>query len=370
MRSQVVSKKRDCGAYQISFVSPVYLGEMFVEELVRQIRREAEKITGAYEIILVDDGSPDKSWERIQEVCRKDPRVKGMRLSRNFGQNYALTAGLKASQGKYTIVLDCDLQDDPKYITELYKAGQDGFEIVYTRKRERVHRGAKNLLGRLFHKILNMLLADDRLRSISEVGNYSLLHRRVVNAFLELKDCHRHYLAILRWLGFDSTYIDIEHRERPYGESSYTLAKLAREAINGITSQTDKLLYVSVAIGLLIFVLSILGAAYIVTAYFFHGFREGWTSLAVLILASTGVILMSLGITGIYVGKTFEQAKGRPLYVIKDRVNFAESRLPVGEDRQAAAQPIERFGHMIAQATTNRPPRTAGQPVDGVEFAE
>jgi len=308
--------------FEISVVSPVYLGEPCVSELVCQIRQEVEKITRNYEVILVEDGSPDGSWGRIEESCRQDHRVKGIRLSRNFGQHYALTAGLAASRGKYVIVLDCDLQDDPRYIPYLYEAAQAGAAIVYTRKRKRAHEGTKDLLGRMFHKVLNMLVGTEQLHSQSEVGNYSLLNRRVVDAFLELNDYHRHYLGILRWLGFSSTYVEIEHRQRPFGKSSYSFVKLAREAVNGITSQTDRLLYLSIAVGFFFFALSLIAAAYVVAAYFLHGFREGWASVVVLILTSTGIILMSLGVTGVYIGKTFEQSKNRPLYVVSERVNF------------------------------------------------
>ncbi len=315
----------------ISVVSPVYLGERFVEKLVRRIGRHVERITPAYEIVLVDDGSPDDSWGRIREACERDPRVRGIRLSRNFGQHYALTAALEAARGEYVIVMDCDLQDDPAYIPQLYEAAQAGFDVVYTCKRRRAHRGLKNLLGRAFHRLFNLLAGPDGLRSRSEVGNYSLLRRRVVDAFTDFNDYHRHYLAVLRWLGFSSTSIEIDHRERADAGTSYTFGKLFREAINGITANTDRLLHASIAVGFVFFLLALVGVIYVVTAYVLRGFQEGWASVIVVILTSTGVILMSLGVLGIYLGKTFEQAKGRPLYVVSERLNAPAAEKPMDE---------------------------------------
>jgi dolichol-phosphate mannosyltransferase len=305
----------------LSIVSPVYLGARFVHELVRQVREAAARVCEDYEIILVDDGSPDGSWERIREACAAHDNVRGIRLSRNFGQNHALTAALEASRGDMVVVLDCDLQDDPAAIPRLVEAARAGHDIVYTHKRGRERRGLKGIGGRLFHAAVSGLSDHDRMRSSSVVGNYSLLTRKVVDAFVRVRDCHRQYLGILRWLGFRATHVDVQHREREGGGTSYTFRKLVREAVNGITSQTDRLLYVSIAIGFVFFGASLLGALYIVVAWFVHGFREGWASVVVLILSSTGIILMSLGVTAIYVGKTFEQAKDRPLYVVAERLN-------------------------------------------------
>jgi dolichol-phosphate mannosyltransferase len=318
---------------EITVISPVYMSEQSVPELVDRVRQAVERVTNDYEIILVEDGSPDNSWRSIELACRQDRRVKGIRLSRNFGQHYATTAGLTAAGGKYVVVLDCDLQDDPMYIPDLYRAAQRGFDIVYTRKRRRRHPRVKNLFGWLFHTLFNVLVGSKPLRTESVIGNYSLLSRRVVDAWLSFKEYHRNYLGILRRLGFDAAYIDIEHRERPYGKSSYTASKLIRFAVDIITSESDRLLYLSIGIGLGLVAISFAAVVYIVIAYFVHGFREGWASVFVLILTSTGAILTSLGITGVYIGKIFEQTKDRPLFLVRDRLNFLD-------DAPAVAKPV------------------------------
>jgi dolichol-phosphate mannosyltransferase len=304
----------------ISVVSPVYKAEKIVEELVKRITEAASKLTDRFEIVLVEDGSPDKSWEKIEECCKRDNRVKGVKFSKNFGQHYAITAGLEAASGEYVVVMDCDLQDNPKYILEMYEAAKNGSDIVYTLKHERKHSAFKNFTARIFFAIFNYLSENQSARS--GTGNYSMLSRKVVDAFLRIKDTHRHYLMVLRWLGFSSTYIDIVHEDRYEGKSSYTLSKLIKHAINGITSQSDKLLRLSISIGFTMFIVAIVWAFVLVILYFMRGSQPGYTSLMAMILLSTGLILMSIGIAGIYIGKIFEQVKDRPLYFIDKKMNL------------------------------------------------
>ena len=310
------------GMPELSIVSPVYMGESSLDLLVDEIKTYASRVTDDFEIVLVDDGSPDGSWRRIESQSKRDPRVRALQLSRNFGQHQALTAGLESARGRYVVVLDCDMQDHPMYIPALYEKALEGHDIVYTRKTKRAHRGNRNLLGSIFHRTLNLLVSDRQARTESVIGNYSILSRRVVDAFLQMNDRHRHYLGLLRWLGFDHTFIEIEHFERAHGKSSYTFGRLAREAITGITSQSQRLLRLSIVGGFTCVALSILAVIGLFAAYFVNGFREGWTSLVVLQLLSTGVILMSLGIAGIYIGQIFDQVKARPLYLVKSSLNL------------------------------------------------
>jgi glycosyltransferase involved in cell wall biosynthesis len=308
------------GQIKISIVSPVYRSEKIIDELVRRIIEEVKKITDDFEIILVEDGSPDNSWTKIEENCLKDNRVKGIKLSRNFGQHYSITAGLEASKGDFVVVMDCDLQDNPKYISELYNKAQEGYEIVYTQKSERKHSFFKNFTAGLFFSVFNWL--SDSQDAGKMVGSFSILSRKVVDNFIKIKDYHRHYLMVLRWMGFKHTYITIEHEKRYAGKSSYNFWRLLKHAVSGVTSQSDKLLYISITVGFLFFIFSIFAAVYLIYLYLEHGFKTGWTSTVVLILLSTGIILMSIGFTGIYIGKIFEQVKERPLYLVEKKTNF------------------------------------------------
>ncbi len=305
---------------EISIVSPVFKAAEIVDELVRQLSGAVSTITDDFEIILVEDGSPDASWEKIHKNCSEDPKVKGIKLSRNFGQHYALSAGLQEARGKFVVVIDCDLQDDPAFIPELYRKAQEGFDVVFTSKKQRSHSFLKNITAGLFFKVFNFL-SDTQTASI-DVGSYSMLSRKVVDQYNRLGDAHRHYLMLLRFLGFRSVTIPVTHRQRYSGKSSYNLSRLIRHAINGITSESDKLLRLSIYFGFLLAFFAMLAAAYIIVMYFIQGFYPGWPSIFVAILFSTGMLLISIGITGIYIGKTFEQVKGRPPYIIDQKLNF------------------------------------------------
>ncbi|MBL7920238.1 MAG: glycosyltransferase family 2 protein [Bacteroidia bacterium] len=305
----------------ISIVSPVYGAEFTIDELVKQLSRVLDTITNEYEIIFVDDCGPDRSWERIKENCKNNAKIKGVRLSRNFGQHFAITAGIDIAKGEYIVVMDCDLQDDPKYITEMYAKAKEGYDIVYTLKKARKHSFFKNIMASMFNSVFNYLVENKSNKANNNVGAYSLINNKVANAFRNYNDYQRHYLMVLRWLGFKSCYISIEHKERFAGKSSYNFSKLVKHALDGITSQSDKLLRIFVAIGLFISSISFLSILIIVIMYFTHGFLSGWASTIIILLFSTGIILTGIGVLGIYLGKTFEQTKNRPKYIIDEKIN-------------------------------------------------
>jgi len=305
----------------LSIVSPVYQAEGIVDELIKRITEEVTSITEEFEIVLVEDGSSDQSWEKIAKNCKADKRVKGIKLSRNFGQHYAITAGLKESRGNYVVVMDCDLQDNPKYIIDLINKSKKGFDIVYTVKNVRNHGVIKNILGHSFHKIFNWLINDKTISGHKQIGAFSLLSRKVVNAFCEYNEYHRAYLNVLRWLGFSNTTITVKHDERYHGKTSYHFTKSITLAIDSIVSHSDKLLLISIYIGFTFAMAGFISIIYIVIGFITSGFQPGWASTMVIIIFCTGLILISLGITGVYISKIFMQAKERPLYLIDKKLN-------------------------------------------------
>lgn len=307
---------------EISIISPVYGAENIIEELIIQIQSSVGKITENYEIILVDDCGPDNSWLKIKSECSKDIRVKGIKLSRNFGQHYAITAGIETAKGNYIVVMDCDLQDDPKYIPDMYNKIKDGFDIIYTIKESREHSIIKNFFAGIFNFFFNYLSDNKRITSHSNIGAYSMISRKVALAFNNFNDYHRHYLMVLRWLGFKSYYLNIKHKERFSGKSGYTFSKLVLHAIDGITSQSNKILSLFINAGLILSLISFLSVIIIIIRYFQHGFLSGWASLIIAILFSTGIILIGIGLLGLYIGKTFEQSKNRPKFVIDEFINL------------------------------------------------
>jgi len=307
----------------LSVVIPVYRAQEVVDELVARLTKSLSALQRPYEIVLVEDSSPDRSWEKIEAVCRREPCVRALSLSRNFGQHAAITAGLSRARGDLVIVMDCDLQDDPADIPKLIAEHEKGFDIVYTVKSARRHSFGKNLIASLYHWIFNRLVGNDDFNSDTQIGSYSLISRKVVTAFLQLNDAHRHYLSILRWLGFRSSSVPIEHHERFAGRSSYTFRKLVVHALDGIVSQSNRLLHASVILGFIFVAVSVLATLWIVAMYLLHGFREGWASVVILILLCTGIILLMIGIHGLYLGRIFDQVRGRPLFVIRESLNFA-----------------------------------------------
>lgn len=305
----------------LSVVSPVYNAETILEELIRRLTSVLQQLSGnSYEIILVEDRGKDQSWKKIEEICASDNHVKGIRLSRNFGQHYAITAGIAEAKGEFTVVIDCDLQDRPDYIRLLLEEANKGIDIVYTKRHKRKHSLFKDLFSAAYYSLYKFLSGSSVVEN--NIGSYSLISRRVREEFLKIKDFHRHYILILSMLGFNHSVITIEHDERFSGRSSYSFSKLLSHAINGITSQSVRLLRLSIGVGVVFVFVAFIYAAYIIWTYFSKGLMPGYASLMVTMLFGTGLILTSIGIAGIYIGKIFEQVKDRPLYIISDKVNF------------------------------------------------
>ena len=305
-----------------SIVSPVYRAENILEELVKQLTEVSEKITPNYEIILVEDHSPDKSWAKIKELGAKYPKVKGIKLSRNFGQHNAIAAGLYHTSGEYVIVMDCDLQDNPAYIPELINKAKEGFDVVYTVKKERKHNFFKDFTGNAFHRLFNYLVGNDLVKTDGKIGAYSLISKKVVAAYRDLHDEYRPYLVMLNILGFEYAFLNIEHSTRHSGKSSYNLKRLITHAINGIISQTDRLLKLSIYMGAIYTFISFIYGIYVVYKQITVGLQSGWPSLVLLITFSTGIILLFLGIIGLYISRIFTQVKNRPLFIVDKTVNF------------------------------------------------
>lgn len=304
---------------KISVISPVYKSEKIVDELVSRVSGALSEITDNYEIILVEDCGGDKSWDKIEENCRKNRNVKGIKLSRNFGQHYAISAGMKEATGDIIVIMDCDLQDDPVHIKKLLIEFDKGYDVVFTKRIARKHSFFKMITAKIYNSLFS-LFADKNYDL--NVGSLTMISARVKNEFVKLKDQDRLYIQLIKWIGFNSTYVPVEHRERFEGKSTYSISKLFITALQGWTSYSDKLLRLSIYSGLLISMITLLVGIYIVVSYFMKSFQPGWPSLIVAILFSTGLILMSIGITGIYIGKIFEQTKDRPLFIIDKKINL------------------------------------------------
>jgi glycosyltransferase involved in cell wall biosynthesis len=299
--------------------------------LVRRTLTALSELSDRFELILVDDGSPDASWTVIQEAHKRDPHyVRGLRLSRNFGQHNAIAAGLLASRGEWVVVMDCDLQDQPEEIAKLYNHAKSGFDVVFGRRKDRQDSAMKRGLSHLFFKVLGYLTD---LKLDPAVGNFSICHRRVVDAVNSLQDRIRWYPGLVRWVGFKSTAVDITHR-RASGHSTYSLRRLVHFAVDIFLMCSDKPLRLTVKAGVLISALSVLGGVYVVILALRGKVGIlGWSSLIVSIWFLSGLVIFVLGIIGLYVGKIFNEVRRRPAFIVGevlavDRATNALAELP------------------------------------------
>ena len=301
----------------ISVVSPVYKAESSIDELLRRLIKELSKITHDFEILLVEDGSPDNSWKKIEENCIKDQRVKGIRLSRNFGQHKAITAGLDYVMSDWVIVMDCDLQDRPEGIERLYKKAQDGFDVVIGRRYIRKDKFFKVIFSKFFYRVFDYFTEG---KSDIAVANFGIYSKKIINNLKKLKEQNRAFPLFIRWLGFNVYYVDIEHGERLSGKSSYNFSKLFNLAIDSIVSQSNKPLKISIKFGFFLSFVSFIYGVYLIIRYFYLNIPIGWTSVMVSIFFIGGLLFANLGLLGLYIGKIFDETKNRPLYIIKDMV--------------------------------------------------
>ena len=303
----------------ISIVSPEYKGARMVEELVSRIKASVSSITENYEIILVNDGSPDDSWAEIAKACAADSRVKGLNLSRNFGQHYAISAGLAYAKGDWVVVMDCDLQDRPEEIPRLYSKALEGWDIVQARRINKKFGWWKKATSRIFHRIYDWLSGE---KTDSAVGNFGIYHRSVIEEFNKMPERARAFANLIGYLGFRCTTVDVMHAERAEGVSSYSLRKLLRLAFDASISNTNKPLKLAVGLGLGMAFLSFLLAIYNIVAKL-TGIIElqGYTTTVFSIWFVGGIVLFVMGVVGLYIGKIFDQVKGRQLFIVKDVID-------------------------------------------------
>lgn len=301
---------------KISIVSPVYRAENIVEKLVAEIQKAMQLMQVSYEIILVDDRSPDNSWEKMKEISKQNLNVKSIRLSRNFGQHPAIIAGLSKAQGEWVVVMDCDLQDQPKEIIKLYQKAQDGYQVVLAKRVQRHDTFLKKLSSKVFSKAYSFF-TDTTYDN--EVANFGIYHKKVVQSILNIGDTIKFFPLFVKYVGYHSTSIEVEHANRESGTTSYSLSKLLSLAFNTIISFSNKPLKLFVKFGMLVSFLSFLVGCYYIYEAINHKIAVlGFTSIIVSIWFLSGIIITTIGITGIYIGKIFDQTKNRPVFIIDE----------------------------------------------------
>ncbi|WP_310557732.1 glycosyltransferase family 2 protein [Flavobacterium sp.] len=298
----------------LSIVSPVYKAEKIIPLLVERIEKAVYKITSDFEIILVEDGGPDNSWSVIEGIAKKNPNIKGIKLSRNFGQHPAIMAGLSKARGEWVVVMDCDLQDQPEEIEKLYTKVLEGFDIVLAKRKNRQDHFFKKMTSLFFSKVYGYFTDTEY---DNEVANFGIYHKKVIQSILEIPDAIKFFPLFVKFVGYNSASILVEHAERVEGSTSYSFAKLLSLAFNTIISFSNKPLKLFVKFGLTISIISfILGIYNVYLALTNQIDVLGYSSIIVSIWFLSGVVITTIGVTGIYVGKIFDQTKNRPSYII------------------------------------------------------
>ena len=305
----------------ISVVVPVYGCAECLLALYQRLELAIKGITQDFEIVLINDSSPDRAWTVITDLCKKDKRVKGINLSKNFGQHYAITAGMDFAKGQWIVVMDCDLQDQPEEIVNLYNKALEGFDIVYGISEFRSKKNFINqILSSAYYRFYDFL-TQSRVKTTNL--SFYILSKKAKNALVSLREHSRHTSSLMRYIGFKIEGINVEHKHREIGKSSYSFMKKLKLAIVGIISYSSLLLRFSFYLGFFFSLVSFLYGLFILYNKITHSYiLPGWASTMTLISFSTGLILSVLGIIGIYIEKIFLEVKGRPLYIIDDVIDY------------------------------------------------
>jgi dolichol-phosphate mannosyltransferase len=316
-----------------SIVIPIFNEEAVLPILLRRIDALMDSLDGPAETIFVDDGSSDTSSIVLRAKAKDDPRCRYIGLSRNFGHQTAITAGMDAASGDAVVVMDADLQDPPEVVLGLIERWKEGFDIVYARRVTREgESGFKRLSARLFYRLLGRLASVD---IPADVGDFRLIDRRVLDAFKQMPEQDRFVRGMFAWLGFRQTSVDFERPPRAAGETKYPLWKMVRLALHGVVGFSDAPLRLAIWFGLAVSGFAVLYGLYAVARFFTGDVVAGWTSTVVIVAFLCGINMLMTGIMGLYVGRIHAEVKRRPLYVIAQRVGFDRAPAAAADARHA-----------------------------------
>jgi polyisoprenyl-phosphate glycosyltransferase len=314
-----------------SIVVPMYNEEAVIEETYRRLTMVLSTLDEEYELIFVNDGSKDRTTGIVQQICEQDHRVRMIDFARNFGHQIAISAGMDYAQGDAVIVIDADLQDPPEVILEMIRKWKEGYDVVYgkrlVRKGESVF---KKVTAYLFYRLLKRMTSFD---IPTDTGDFRLIDRKVCEVMRNLKEKNRYVRGLISWAGFRQASVEYVREERWAGETKYPLRKMIRFASDAIASFSYKPLRLASYLG---FTLSLLSFLYIIVIIFQKWFTDttvdGWASIIAVNLFFHGMILIMLGIVGEYIGRIYDESKGRPLYIVRDAIGY---RLSSREEKRS-----------------------------------
>ncbi len=304
---------------RLSVTIPCYNEEAGLPELYRRVTATCQDVVGQdYELILVNDGSRDGTWDFIKSLSERDPHVVGVDLSRNFGHQAALTAALTLCSGERIFVLDADLQDPPELLGAMMAAMDEGADVVYGKRRTRAGETMrKKITAKIFYRVLASLIDFD---IPTDAGDFRLMSRRVLVALLSMPEAHRFIRGMVSWIGFRQVALEYDRESRFAGETGYTFAKMINFALDAITAFSAKPLRLGLYAGVALLGLSWVGILYSIISWLFFSTQPGWTSLIIVVMFMGGAQIFMLAMVGEYVSRTFVQTKGRPLYLLREIV--------------------------------------------------
>ncbi len=301
----------------ISVIIPVYNEENNISMLHERLRSVLDQLTNRYELIFVNDGSKDNSMPMIKALSKRHPEIKYIDLSRNFGHQVAVTAGLDKSCGDTVVIIDADLQDPPELIIDMYQKMKEGFQVVYAKRKRRQGESIFKLwTAKVFYRLLS------RITSISipvDTGDFRIMDKRIVQILREMPEKNKYLRGQISWIGFNQTYVEYERQQRNSGETGYTFRKMLRFALDGITGFSDLPLKIVTYFGFLVSIFAFLIMLYaLYSRYIIQDYEPGWASLMIVILFIGGIQMIAVGIIGEYLSRMNNNIRNRPLYIIRD----------------------------------------------------
>ncbi len=309
---------------EISVIVPLYNEELVIGEMYKQLTAVMKGTGLSYEIVMVNDGSVDRTLTMAKEICSTDKNIKLINLSRNFGHQFAITAGMDRSVGDAVVVIDADLQDPPEVIPEMIKKWQEGFHVVYgVRDKREGESWFKLITATAFYRLLK------RMTSVNipvDTGDFRLIDRRALNEFNSMRERARFVRGMVSWLGFKQTEVRYVRHERFAGETKYPFSKMLKFAIDGLLAFSQVPLKLASGLGLISAIVSFVFMIYGMFMKYLYPEQvvPGWSSLFSAILFIGGIQLICLGVLGEYIGRIYEEIKKRPLYIIEEEVNFKD----------------------------------------------
>ena len=302
----------------LSVVIPAYNEEEMIPKTSQTIDKILKEAGIEHELLFINDGSKDNTWTVIEDEAKKNPLVKGVCFSRNFGKESAIFAGLYESKGDCAVVIDCDLQHPPEKIVEMYRLWEQGYEIVEGVK---ASRGKESGLHRFAAKSFYNIMTDAVGFDMSRASDFKLLDRKAVNVLLNMNEKNAFFRALSSWIGFKSTEVEYDVREREAGTSKWSTRALIKYAVTNISSFTSAPLQIVTLLGVLVFGLGLYSIIEALVRYFMGTAKEGFTTVIILQCLTSSAIMLGLGIIGFYISKIYEEVKGRPKFII-DRTTY------------------------------------------------